>query len=178
MAIPVRSEVRLRGRAAERARQLQSFGWMREESEGPSKPVQAYGGAESNRIAPQATAFPRRGSSFSMQYLTRWSGWPDEKQGLDWTRHFYDEMRPYVSGSAYSNMCDLDLIDWEHATDKLRALVLQVAIRRQPVSALRRRPNGLSNKPTAIPAPPTTLWLCSSWPCFARRSVIESLRAA
>ena len=123
--------------------------------------LQAYGGAV-NRIAPQATAFPHRGSLFSMQYLTRWSDPADEKQGLDWTRHFYDEMRPYVSGSAYSNMCDLDLIDWEHAYyGELRApRPGQVAIRpRQRLSLCAEHPNGLSDEPTAIPAPPFSLTL-------------------
>jgi hypothetical protein len=30
-------------------------------------------------------------------------------------KSLYDAMRPYVSGSAYVNYCDLDLADWPQA---------------------------------------------------------------
>jgi hypothetical protein len=75
---------------------------------------QAYGGAV-NRIPAAATAFPHRDHLFSMQYITHWSDPREEPDRLTWIRDFYAAMRPYVSGDAYSNMCDVDLEDWPHA---------------------------------------------------------------
>jgi FAD/FMN-containing dehydrogenase len=75
---------------------------------------QAYGGAV-NRIAADATAFPHRGTLFSMQYITHWSDPALEAVNMDWIRDFYAAMRPFVSGYAYSNMCDVELEDWQHA---------------------------------------------------------------
>jgi FAD/FMN-containing dehydrogenase len=75
---------------------------------------QAYGGAV-NRIPGAATAFPHRDHLFSMQYITHWSDPREEPARLTWIRDFYAAMRSYVSGDAYSNMCDVDLEDWPHA---------------------------------------------------------------
>jgi FAD/FMN-containing dehydrogenase len=75
---------------------------------------QAYGGAV-NRVASDATAFPHRGTLYSMQYITRWSDPADQEANLAWIRDFYAAMRSFVSGYAYSNMCDLDLENWQHA---------------------------------------------------------------
>jgi FAD/FMN-containing dehydrogenase len=89
--------------------------WMAS-SPNPSSALQfqAYGGAV-NRIASDATAFPHRGTLYSMQYITHWSDPADEPANMAWIRDFYAAMRPFVSGYAYSNMCDLDLEDWQHA---------------------------------------------------------------
>jgi len=75
---------------------------------------QAYGGAV-NRVPADATAFPHRSALLSMQYLAHWSDPADESASLTWIRDFYSAMGPFVSGYAYSNMCDLDLQDWPHA---------------------------------------------------------------
>ncbi len=75
---------------------------------------QAYGGAV-NRIPATATAFPHRDSLFSIQYIIHWSDPIDGPPSFTWIRDFHAAMRPYVSGHAYSNMCDLDLDDWPHA---------------------------------------------------------------
>ncbi len=75
---------------------------------------QAYGGAV-NRVPSDATAFPHRQTLFSMQYITHWADPGDEAASTAWLRGFYAAMCPYVSGAAYSDMCDLGLTDWQHA---------------------------------------------------------------
>ena len=75
----------------------------------------AYGGAIS-RVAVDATAFAHRsGTLFSMQYATYWSDPAATPQRLATLRKFYAAMRPYVSGGAYVNYCDVDLADWPTA---------------------------------------------------------------
>jgi FAD/FMN-containing dehydrogenase len=75
----------------------------------------SYGGAIA-RIPKEATAFPHRaGTLYSIQYMVYWRQPQDEDKCLKWIRDFYAAMRPYVSGAAYSNYCDLDLINWESA---------------------------------------------------------------
>jgi FAD/FMN-containing dehydrogenase len=89
--------------------------WMRASpNDTATLEIQAYGGAV-NRIAPDATAFPHRGTLFSMQYIIHWSDPVDEPANMAWISDFYAAMRPFVSGYAYSNMCDVDLEDWQHA---------------------------------------------------------------
>lgn len=71
--------------------------------------------ARSTAFPLTATAFPHRDSLFSMQYIIHWSDPIDGPPSFTWIRDFHAAMRPYVSGHAYSNMCDLDLDDWPHA---------------------------------------------------------------
>ena len=74
----------------------------------------AYGGAIA-RVAADATAFAHRGALFSVQYGSTWSDPGDTPQRLADMRDLYAAMRPYVSGAAYVNYCDLDLTDWQNA---------------------------------------------------------------
>jgi len=75
----------------------------------------SYGGAIAN-IAPDATAFAHRsGTLYCLQYGSTWTNPSDTNQRLKDMRDFYATMRPYVSGAAYVNYCDLDLIDWQNA---------------------------------------------------------------
>jgi FAD/FMN-containing dehydrogenase len=74
----------------------------------------AYGGAIA-RVAAGATAFAHRGALFSVQYGSTWSDPNDTPQRLADMRDLYAAMRPYVSGAAYVNYCDLDLTDWQNA---------------------------------------------------------------
>ena len=75
----------------------------------------AYGGAIS-RVAADATAFAHRGGTlFSIQYATYWTDPAQTPSRLAMLRKFYAAMRPYVSGGAYVNYCDADLIDWPTA---------------------------------------------------------------
>jgi FAD/FMN-containing dehydrogenase len=74
-----------------------------------------YGGAIAD-ITPDSTAFAhRRHSLFCLQYVSEWANSNEAPQRLSEMRDFYDTMRPYVSGAAYVNYCDLDLSNWPTA---------------------------------------------------------------
>lgn len=69
----------------------------------------AYGGAIANTAA-DATAFAHRtGILFCLQYGSDWTNPSETPQRLQDMQTFYAAMRPYVSGAAYVNYCDLDL---------------------------------------------------------------------
>jgi FAD/FMN-containing dehydrogenase len=75
----------------------------------------AYGGALAE-TATDATAFAhRKGTLFCLQYGSVWSDAADTQKRLDDMRKFYGLLRPYVSGGAYVNYCDLDLPDYATA---------------------------------------------------------------
>jgi FAD/FMN-containing dehydrogenase len=75
----------------------------------------AYGGSLAE-IASDTTAFVhRRGTLFCLQYGNVWSSPVDTQKRLDDMRQFYASLRPYMSGSAYVNYCDLDLPYYETA---------------------------------------------------------------
>ena len=74
----------------------------------------AYGGAIA-QVAADATAFAHRGALFSVQYGSTWSDPNDTPRRLADMRDLYAAMRPYMSGAAYVNYCDLDLADWPNA---------------------------------------------------------------
>ena len=74
----------------------------------------AYGGVIAN-VAGDATAFAHRAALYSVQYGSTWSDPKDTPQRLADMRDLYAAMRPYVSGAAYVNYCDLDLADWQSA---------------------------------------------------------------
>ena len=75
----------------------------------------AYGGAIAAPAA-DATAFAhRKGTLFCMQYAANWDTAKDTPQRLADMREVYAAMRPYVSGAAYVNYCDLDLPDYQTA---------------------------------------------------------------
>jgi hypothetical protein len=75
----------------------------------------AYGGSLAE-IAPDATAFAHRsGTLFCLQYGSVWSDPADTQTRLDDMRQFYASLRPYMSGGAYVNYCDLDLPDYATA---------------------------------------------------------------
>ena len=74
----------------------------------------AYGGAITS-VAADATAFAHRTALYSVQYGSTWSDPNDTPQRLADMRDLYAAMRPYVSGAAYVNYCDLDLTDWQNA---------------------------------------------------------------
>jgi FAD/FMN-containing dehydrogenase len=75
----------------------------------------AYGGSLA-KIAPDATAFAHRsGTLFCLQYGSVWSDPADTQTRLDDMRQFYASLRPYMSGGAYVNYCDLDLPDYATA---------------------------------------------------------------
>jgi FAD/FMN-containing dehydrogenase len=70
-----------------------------------------YGGAI-NKIASDATAFVHRGNTrYSIQYYKEWTDPAASDANIAMMRTLYTSMRPYVSGGAYVNYCDLDLGD-------------------------------------------------------------------
>jgi FAD/FMN-containing dehydrogenase len=75
----------------------------------------AYGGAIATPSA-DATAFAhRKGTLYCMQYGAAWDNAKETPQRLADMREVHAAMRPYVSGAAYVNYCDLDLADWPSA---------------------------------------------------------------
>ena len=75
----------------------------------------AYGGSLAE-IALDATAFAHRGGTlFCLQYCSIWSDPADTQTHIDDMRQFYALLRPYMSGGAYVNYCDVDLPDFATA---------------------------------------------------------------
>jgi hypothetical protein len=75
----------------------------------------AYGGAITDAGA-DTTAFAHRDSTlYCIQYGSTWPSPSETPKRLDDMRQLYAAMRPYVSGGAYVNYCDLDLEDWQQA---------------------------------------------------------------
>jgi FAD/FMN-containing dehydrogenase len=74
----------------------------------------SYGGSIAS-VAPDATAFAHRSALYCIQYGSSWTSPSDTPQRLSDMRALYAAMRPYVSGAAYVNYCDLDLTDWQGA---------------------------------------------------------------
>jgi FAD/FMN-containing dehydrogenase len=70
-----------------------------------------YGGAI-NKVASDATAFVHRGKTkYVLQYYREWEDADASDANIAIMRTLYESMRPYVSGGAYVNYCDLDLGD-------------------------------------------------------------------
>ena len=79
--------------------------------------LDASGGAI-NRVAPSATAYVHRRALATLQYSANWT--VDSPASLvaanrEWLQSAWQSMRPYVSGGAYSNYADPDLVGWERA---------------------------------------------------------------
>lgn len=75
----------------------------------------SYGGAIAD-TASDATAFAHRhGTLYCIQYGSDWANPSDTPRRLSEMRACYAAMRPYVSGAAYVNYCDVDLADWQNA---------------------------------------------------------------
>jgi FAD/FMN-containing dehydrogenase len=75
----------------------------------------AYGGAVYD-VASDASAFPHRaGTLYCIQYYSSWTSAADTPTRVKYVQDLYASMRPYVSGAAYVNYCDLDLPDWANA---------------------------------------------------------------
>jgi FAD/FMN-containing dehydrogenase len=75
----------------------------------------SYGGAV-NAVAAGDTAFAHRaGTLYSIQYASTWDNASDTAGRLADMTALYNALRPYVSGAAYVNYCDLDLTNWQLA---------------------------------------------------------------
>lgn len=75
----------------------------------------SYGGAIRD-VSDDATAFAHRtGTISSVQYYTQWYKDSDTAARLEKMKTFHDALRPFMSGSAYFNYCDLDIKDYAKA---------------------------------------------------------------
>ncbi|MBY0384670.1 BBE domain-containing protein, partial [bacterium] len=88
----------------------------------------AYGGAIRNK-SDSETAFAHRENTIcSIQYYLQWENTADSNKNLTLLRKYYDGLRPYMSGHAYFNYCDLDLGEtyarayWGNNLEKLVAV--------------------------------------------------------
>jgi FAD/FMN-containing dehydrogenase len=76
--------------------------------------LDSYGGAI-NRVGRSATAFVHRDARFAIQYLTYYPSAAELPAARAWLGGAWKPLRPYVSGEAYQNYIDPDLVGWEQA---------------------------------------------------------------
>jgi FAD/FMN-containing dehydrogenase len=65
-------------------------------------------GGQTNRIAPDATAYATRDSNFIMNIHGRWSEASDDDKCTAWARQLFDAMTPFALGSVYVNFLTQD----------------------------------------------------------------------
>src|SRR5579883_3160810 len=71
--------------------------------------LDGYGGAI-NQVPSDATAFVHRANTkYLIQYFMQWENPAATESNLALMRTLYASMRPFVTGGAYVNYCDLDL---------------------------------------------------------------------
>lgn len=75
----------------------------------------SYGG-QIRALKDNDTAFPHRENTISsVQYYTEWSKPEDTAKKLKTLSDYYGRLRPYMSGGAYVNYCDVDLKNYAEA---------------------------------------------------------------
>lgn len=75
----------------------------------------SYGGAIRDLSNAQTAFAHREGMLSSLQYYTEWNNPATTPSRLGTLQTFYKTMRPYMSGAAYVNYCDLDLPNYANA---------------------------------------------------------------
>ena len=56
-----------------------------------------------SRIAPSATAFPRRAEQYDFLILSQWSNATDSDRNIEWTNALFQAMQPHLEASVYVN---------------------------------------------------------------------------
>jgi hypothetical protein len=72
--------------------------------------VLSMGGAI-DRVAPEATAFPHRGSRWLINVPGQWADPADSTREIRWVRESFAALAPHLAGGAYSNFMDDDEAD-------------------------------------------------------------------
>jgi len=65
-------------------------------------------GGATNRVAPDATAYPHRDAQFVMNVHTRWEDPGDDDACVSWARTFFDATAPFATGGVYVNFVSED----------------------------------------------------------------------
>ena len=72
--------------------------------------IGAMGGAM-GRVAPDATAYPNRGTRYIMNVHTRWGDARNDTPCVAWARELFDATAPHATGSVYVNFMPEDETD-------------------------------------------------------------------
>ena len=65
-------------------------------------------GGATNRVSPDATAFPRRDVEYIMNVHGRWEDPEDDENCITWCRQLFDAMTPHATGGVYINFMTED----------------------------------------------------------------------
>ncbi|CAG22603.1 hypothetical protein PBPRB0731 [Photobacterium profundum SS9] len=65
-------------------------------------------GGATNRVAPDANAYPHRDVEFIMNVHTRWDNTSQDGACFEWAREFYDATKPFATGGVYVNFISED----------------------------------------------------------------------
>ena len=60
-------------------------------------------GGAANRISPDATAWPHRGTNFIVNAHGRWDDADDDARAIAWARDLYDRLKPHAQTGGYVN---------------------------------------------------------------------------
>ena len=72
-------------------------------------------GGQTNRVAPEATAYSHRDAEFVVNVHGRWETAAEDDRGISWSRDFYREAAPFATGGVYVNFMT------EEETDRIGA---------------------------------------------------------
>lgn len=89
--------------------------WHRGAPAGVKTGFYGLGGAVLDNVAAEKSAFPHRDALFCVEYLGHWADPGSDSEHLEWLAGIRDEMREFMTGGAYINSPDRDLVDWLHA---------------------------------------------------------------
>ncbi|HEX3463002.1 MAG TPA: FAD-binding oxidoreductase [Candidatus Elarobacter sp.] len=71
-------------------------------------------GGKINDVAADATAFPHRDMTYTVQYQSYWTNPSDADPAERWLRETFEAVDAHIGANAsYRNYCDLNLSDWE-----------------------------------------------------------------